>query len=113
LLHSGYTDRGFGPTALVARRAEEQGFSPATHRPPSSAKRPVSQVAGSRAEFWFGSGPAFTARRTFGVVTIGSWTIPIRARRVNDTRVDEDGERQKFSSRILPRTRAGHRRSGR
>jgi putative transposase len=36
-------------------------------------------------------------------VTIGSGTIPIRAPRVNDKRVEEDsGERQKFSSRILP-----------
>jgi len=36
-------------------------------------------------------------------VTIGSGTIPVRAARVNDKRVDEDnGERQRFSSRILP-----------
>ena len=35
-------------------------------------------------------------------VTIGSGTIPVRAPRINDKRVDEDGERQKFSSRILP-----------
>jgi hypothetical protein len=35
-------------------------------------------------------------------VTIGSGTIPVRAPRVNDKRVDEGGERQKFSSRILP-----------
>jgi putative transposase len=35
-------------------------------------------------------------------VTVGSGTIPVRAPRVNDKRVDEDGERQKFSSRILP-----------
>jgi transposase-like protein len=35
-------------------------------------------------------------------VTVGSGTIPVRAPRVNDTRVDEEGERQRFSSRILP-----------
>ena len=36
-------------------------------------------------------------------VTIGAGTIPVRAPRVNDKRVDEDsGERQRFSSRILP-----------
>ncbi len=36
-------------------------------------------------------------------VTIGSGTIPLRAPRVNDKRVDEEtGQRQKFSSRILP-----------
>src|SRR5450759_2822235 len=35
-------------------------------------------------------------------VTVGSGTIPVRAPRVNDKRVDEAGERQKFSSRILP-----------
>jgi putative transposase len=35
-------------------------------------------------------------------VTIGSGTIPVRAPRVNDKRVDEEGEREKFSSRILP-----------
>ncbi len=36
-------------------------------------------------------------------VTIGSGTIPLRAPRVNDKRVDEEtGERQKFGSRILP-----------
>ena len=36
-------------------------------------------------------------------VTLGSGTIPIKAPRVNDKRVDEEsGERQRFSSRILP-----------
>jgi putative transposase len=35
-------------------------------------------------------------------VTIGSGTIALKAPRVNDTRVDEEGARQKFSSRILP-----------
>jgi putative transposase len=35
-------------------------------------------------------------------VTVGSGTIPVRAPRVNDKRIDEDGEREKFSSRILP-----------
>ncbi len=35
-------------------------------------------------------------------LTVGSGTLPIRAPRVNDKRVDEEGERQKFSSRILP-----------
>ena len=35
-------------------------------------------------------------------LTVGSGTVPVRAPRVNDKRVDEEGERQKFSSRILP-----------
>ena len=36
-------------------------------------------------------------------VTVGSGTVPVRAPRVNDRRVDEEtGERQRFSSRILP-----------
>ena len=36
-------------------------------------------------------------------LTIGSGTVPVRAPRVNDKRVDEDtGERQRFSSKILP-----------
>jgi putative transposase len=36
-------------------------------------------------------------------VTVGSGTIPVRAPRVNDKRVEEEtGERQRFSSRILP-----------
>jgi len=35
-------------------------------------------------------------------VTVGSGTIPIKAPRVNDKRVDEQGGRQRFSSRILP-----------
>ena len=36
-------------------------------------------------------------------VTVGAGTVPIRARRVNDKRVDEEtGERTRFSSRILP-----------
>src|SRR5256885_5105178 len=35
-------------------------------------------------------------------VTVGSGTVPVRAPRVNDKRVDEDGERQRFSSKILP-----------
>jgi len=35
-------------------------------------------------------------------VTVGSGTLAIRAPRVNDKRVDEAGERQKFRSQILP-----------
>ena len=36
-------------------------------------------------------------------MTVGSGTVPIRAPRVNDKRVDEEtGERKRFSSRILP-----------
>ena len=36
-------------------------------------------------------------------VTVGSGTVPVRAPRVNDKRVDEEtGERQRFSSKILP-----------
>jgi len=35
-------------------------------------------------------------------VTVGSGTIEVRAPRVNDRRVDETGERQRFNSRILP-----------
>ncbi len=36
-------------------------------------------------------------------VTVGSGTVAVRAPRVNDKRVDEQsGERQKFSSKILP-----------
>ncbi len=36
-------------------------------------------------------------------VTIGSGTVPVRAPRVNDKRVDEQtGERQRFNSKILP-----------
>ena len=44
-----------------------------------------------------------TGRARERKVTVGSGTIPVRAPRVNDKRVDEEtGERQKFSSRILP-----------
>ena len=35
-------------------------------------------------------------------LTVGSGTLPIRAPRVNDKRIDEEGKRQKFSSKILP-----------
>jgi putative transposase len=35
-------------------------------------------------------------------LTVGSGTVSIRAPRVNDKRVDEEGERQRFSSKILP-----------
>jgi hypothetical protein len=36
-------------------------------------------------------------------VTVGSGTVPIKAPRVNDKRIDEEiGERKRFSSRILP-----------
>ena len=35
-------------------------------------------------------------------VTRGAGTMQVEAPRVNDRRVDEDGERQRFSSRILP-----------
>jgi len=35
-------------------------------------------------------------------VTVGSGTLQVRAPRVNDRRVDEDGKRRRFTSRILP-----------
>jgi putative transposase len=36
-------------------------------------------------------------------VTVGSGTVPVRAPRLNDKRIDEEtGERQRFSSKILP-----------
>ena len=35
-------------------------------------------------------------------VTCGAGTMKVRAPRVNDRRVDDDGERQRFTSRILP-----------
>ena len=35
-------------------------------------------------------------------VTLGSGTIEVRAPRIDDRRVDESGERQRFRSRILP-----------
>src|SRR3954451_5920782 len=36
-------------------------------------------------------------------VTVGSGTVAVRAPRVNDKRIDEEtGERQRFSSKILP-----------
>ena len=35
-------------------------------------------------------------------VTCGAGTMQVRAPRVNDRRVDEDGTRQRFTSRILP-----------
>jgi putative transposase len=37
-------------------------------------------------------------------VTVGSGTVPVRAPRINDKRIDEEtGERKRFSSRILPK----------
>jgi transposase-like protein len=35
-------------------------------------------------------------------VTVGAGTIPVSAPRVNDRRIDGDGERRRFTSRILP-----------
>lgn len=35
-------------------------------------------------------------------VTVGAGTIPLRAPRVDDRRLDEAGERQRFRSRLLP-----------
>jgi len=35
-------------------------------------------------------------------ITVGSGTIAVKAPRVNDKRVDEDGQRQKFTSKLLP-----------
>ncbi len=36
-------------------------------------------------------------------MTVGSGTLALRPPRVNDKRIDQTGERQRFSSRILPR----------
>ncbi len=47
-------------------------------------------------------------------LTVGSGTIPIKAPRVNDKRIDEEtGERQSSAPRSCRRTHAGRRRSGR
>jgi putative transposase len=35
-------------------------------------------------------------------ITLGAGTIPVSAPRVNDRRTDQDGERRRFTSRILP-----------
>ncbi len=35
-------------------------------------------------------------------ITLGAGTIPVSAPRVNDRRIDPDGERRRFTSRILP-----------
>jgi len=35
-------------------------------------------------------------------ITVGAGTIPVNAPRVNDRRTDQDGERRRFTSRILP-----------
>src|SRR4029453_9308752 len=35
-------------------------------------------------------------------ITLGAGTIPVSAPRVNDRRTDPDGERRRFTSRILP-----------
>jgi hypothetical protein len=35
-------------------------------------------------------------------ITLGAGTIPVNAPRVNDRRTDPDGERRRFTSRILP-----------
>lgn len=35
-------------------------------------------------------------------ITLGAGTIPVSAPRVNDRRIDSDGERRRFTSRILP-----------
>src|SRR6266478_4145537 len=35
-------------------------------------------------------------------ITLGAGTIPVSAPRVNDRRIDGDGERRRFTSRILP-----------
>ena len=35
-------------------------------------------------------------------VTCGGGTLEVRAPRVNDKRVEADGKRQRFTSRILP-----------
>ena len=44
-------------------------------------------------------------------LTVGSGTVPIRAPRVNDKRVDEEtGERKRFSSGSCRRTRGARRR---
>jgi putative transposase len=52
-----------------------------------------------------GNGHALVVRNGRGRmrnVTIGSGTITVRAPRVNDRRVGGDGERRRFTSRILP-----------
>src|SRR5262245_52251255 len=52
-----------------------------------------------------GDGHALVVRNGKGRtrhVTVGSGTIAVNAPRVNDRRVDVDGQRSKFTSRILP-----------
>src|SRR5216110_1662493 len=52
-----------------------------------------------------GDGHALVVRNGKGrtrKVTVGAGTIPVSAPRVNDRRTDQDGERRRFTSRILP-----------
>lgn len=51
------------------------------------------------------TGRALVTRNGFGqerTVLCGAGTLPVKAPRVRDARVDEQGERSKFTSRILP-----------
>lgn len=60
--------------------------------------RRTSQSATNRAWLW----SCGTGRPGRGKVTFGVGTIEVRAPRVNDRRLDEDGGRQRFTSEILP-----------
>jgi len=61
----------------------------------------VAAAAGERDE----GGHALVVRNGKGrprKVTLGAGTVEVRAPRVNDRRVDEQGERRRFTSQILP-----------
>ena len=64
----------------------------------STSRRSSTRSTSTASGWWVRNGRARERR-----VTVGSGTVPVRAPRVNDKRLDaESGERKRFSSRILP-----------
>jgi putative transposase len=97
-------DRGRGEQAAVT--LDDLAREGARRMIAAALETEVDQYVGSSVDELGEDGRRLVVRNGHGRerrVTVGSGTVAIRAPRVNDKRVDEQtGERERFSSRILP-----------
>jgi putative transposase len=94
-----------GKAELVGMTLDELARSGAQRMLAAALEAEVSEHLAAYREQRDGEGKALVVRNGHArprKVTVGSGTIEVQAPRVNDRRVDEAGERQRFRSRILP-----------
>ncbi len=94
-----------GKEGIVALTLDELARAGAQRMLKAALEAEVSAYVAAHQEQRDDDGRALVVRNGYAgtrKVTVGSGTMEVRAPRIDDRRVDESGERQRFRSRILP-----------